>query len=149
MWCNVFFQKFVVTELHARTWAEPNSYENLSILENLVITWLYTARPSAPQPMFNSLFLPIDNSLGAQMQPDIAYSCCDQLTAVKTGYPLTVSRAQVSTHRGRVFCNIFPQEPYYGSWFPGLSYNKEHNTPNSFLIVLESTTLMLKFNSRV
>ena len=28
-------------------------------------------------------------SLGVQVQPDIAHPCCDQLTAVKTGYPLT------------------------------------------------------------
>ena len=46
-----------------------------------------------------SLFLA---SSGAQVQPDIAHPCCDQLTAVKTEYTLisilTVSRAQVSTH---------------------------------------------------
>ena len=39
--------------------------------------------------MFNLTFLAIDSSLGGQVQPDIAYSCYDQLTAVKTGYPLT------------------------------------------------------------
>ena len=46
-----------------------------------------------------------DSSLGAQEDwccTHIAHQCCDQLTAVKTGYHLTVSRAQVSTHRSRV-----------------------------------------------
>ena len=41
------------------------------------------------------------------MQPDIAHQCCDQLTAVRTGYPLISItlpyRGLVSTHRGRVF----------------------------------------------
>ena len=33
-------------------------------------------------PMFNL-------TLSIRVQPDIAHPCCDQLTAVKTGYPLT------------------------------------------------------------
>ena len=50
-----------------------------------------TVRPSAPQgnQCVISQFLAIDSSLGGQVQPDIAHPCCDQLTAVKTGYPLT------------------------------------------------------------
>ena len=44
----------LLPELHARACAEPHSQENLSILENLVITWPYNERPtddrrSAPQ----------------------------------------------------------------------------------------------------
>ena len=63
--------------------------------ENLVITWPYTARPparpSAPQGTQCSIshFLA---SLGAQEDwycTHIAHQCCDQLTTVKTGYPLT------------------------------------------------------------
>ena len=44
------------------------------------------------------------------MQPDIAHPCCDKLTAIKTGFPvtmqyhLTVLQAQVLTHRG---CQYF------------------------------------------
>ena len=37
------------------------------------------------------------------MQPDIAHPCCDQLTAVKIGYPLTTSPDRIAgsglTHR--------------------------------------------------
>ena len=45
----------------------------------------------------------------------IARQCCDQLTAVKTGYPLTsitwpVSRAQLSTCRGGVFFYVSRRE---------------------------------------
>ena len=47
---------------------------------------------TARQPMFNL-------TLSIRVQPDIAHPCCEQLTAVKTGYPdqyhLIVSRAQV------------------------------------------------------
>ena len=52
-------------------------------------------------------------SLGAQEDwycTHIAHQCCDQLTAVNKvsadQYHLTVSRAQVSTHRGRVFFEV-------------------------------------------
>ena len=48
-------------------------------------------RPCAPQrnQCFKvSHFLAIDSSLGAQVQTDI-HPYCDQLTALKTGYPLT------------------------------------------------------------
>ena len=47
-----------------------------------------TDRPNAPQgnQYLISHFL---TSLEAQVQPDVAHPCCDQLTAVKTGYPLT------------------------------------------------------------
>ena len=44
-----------------------------------------TIRPSAPQGN-QCLFSHFLASLGAQ---EIAHQCCDQLTAVKTGYPLT------------------------------------------------------------
>ena len=45
------------------------------------------------------------------MQPDIAHPCCDQLTAVQNRvsvdqYHLTLSRAQVSIHRDRVFFEV-------------------------------------------
>ena len=36
----------LLPELHARACAEPHSQENLSILENLVITWPYNERPT-------------------------------------------------------------------------------------------------------
>ena len=78
-----------------RAWAEPHSWVNLPIPENLVITWLYTTRPparlsvrpSAPQGNQCSIshFLV---SLGAQENwycTHIAHQYCDQLTAVKTG----------------------------------------------------------------
>ena len=39
--------------LRARVWAEPHSQENLSILENLVITWLYTDHLCASAPRGN------------------------------------------------------------------------------------------------
>ena len=80
-----------------------------------MITWPHTDHlcPSAPRrnQRLISHFLAIDSSLGAQVQPDNAHPCCDQLTAVKTGYPLTsnnlaVPRAQVSAHRGRVFFEV-------------------------------------------
>ena len=45
----------------------------------------------------------------AQVQPDIAHPCCDQLTAVKTGHP-PVSPNRIAgsglTHRGRVFLKL-------------------------------------------
>ena len=88
---SIFLRSIGFTaQLYARAWAKPHSQENLSILENLVITWQYTdRRPSvrtAGKPIFN---LAEDSSLGAQVQPDIAHPCCDQLTPVKTGYLLT------------------------------------------------------------
>ena len=68
---------------------------------------------SAPRrnQRFISHFLAMDGSLGSLVQPDIAHPSCDQLKAVKTGYPLTsnhlaVPRAQVSAHRGRVFFEV-------------------------------------------
>ena len=42
-----------------------------------------------------SLFLAIDSSLGAQVQPDIAHPCCDQLTAVKTGSGVDPQRSSI------------------------------------------------------
>ena len=64
---------------------------NLPIREISVIRWLTPDRPSAPQWNQCSIshFLA---SLGAQENwycTHIAHQCCGQLTAVKTGYPLT------------------------------------------------------------
>ena len=76
------------------------------IPENLVITWLYTARPLPARPSSpQENQCPISHflaSLGAQENwyyTHITYQCCDQLTAVRTGYPLT-SNPQVPTQRG-------------------------------------------------
>ena len=82
----------IMAELRGRSApAKHHWYVNLPIPENLVITWPYTARPSAPQGNQCSIshFLA---SLGAQEDwycTHIAHQCCDQLTAVKTGYLLT------------------------------------------------------------
>ena len=78
-----------------RARAEPHSSVNLPIPENLVIPWPYTARlppvrPHHREPMFNLTFSSC--GLGAQENwycTHIAHQCCDQLTAVKTRYPLT------------------------------------------------------------
>ena len=64
--------------------------------------------------MFNltlSHFLATDSSLGANVQPVTAHPCCDQLNSCQNivsadHCPLTVSQAQVSTHRGRVFLKL-------------------------------------------
>ena len=90
-------------------------WSNLPIRGNLVIRWPYTDRPTdrppkrpsvctTGMPMFT---LTLCSYFGS---PLIAYQCCDQLTAVKTRHPLTsitVSRAQVSTHPGWVFFEVF------------------------------------------
>ena len=59
-------------------------------------------------------------SLGAQNSwstaDNIGHQCCDKLTAAKLGYPLTsittisVSRAQVSTHRSQVFFEVIRRQ---------------------------------------
>ena len=54
-----------------------------------------TARASSAPQGNQCLIAQFLASLGAQVQPYIAHPCCDQLTAVKTGHPLIVSRAQV------------------------------------------------------
>ena len=53
-----------------------------------------------------SMFNLIHSTGKVIMHTSIGHQCCDQLTAVKTGYPLTsitVSRAQVLTHRCQIF----------------------------------------------
>ena len=53
-----------------------------------------------------SMFNPIQSTGKLIMHTSLGHQCCDQLTAVKTEYPLTsitVSRAQVLTHRGQIF----------------------------------------------
>ena len=64
-------------------------WSNLPIRENSVITWPYTDRPperpsvrTTGTPMFS---LTLSSYFGS---PLIAHQCCDQLTAVKTRYPL-------------------------------------------------------------
>ena len=71
----------------------------LPLRENLVITWPYTEQPSnrPSAPHWSQCLIPhFLASLGAQEQLDIAlifphfaHQCCDHLTAVKTGCPLT------------------------------------------------------------
>ena len=75
------------------TWATSvRKWSKLPMRENLVITWPYTDWPPARQrpsirttgtPMFT---LAHSRFLGS---PLIAHQCCDQLTAVKTRYPLS------------------------------------------------------------
>ena len=49
------------------------------------------ARPSVrPHHRQTNYLKPFLASLGAQVQLDSAHPCCDQLTTVKTGYPLTI-----------------------------------------------------------
>ena len=90
--------------------AEHHGWVNLPIPENLVITWPYTdrtnGRPSAPQEN-QCLLLHFLASLGAQEKTDCTSmwwsidSCQDRVAADQ--YHLTVSGAQLSTHRRRVF----------------------------------------------
>ena len=91
-------QFLIIAELsHARRasgapWVRK--WSNLPIRGNLVITWPYTDRPTdrppkrpsvctTGMPMFT---LTLCSYFGS---PLIAHQCCDQLTAVKTRYPLT------------------------------------------------------------
>ena len=84
---------------------------NLPIPQNLVITRPYTAsdRPSAPQA-YQCLLSHFLATLGAQEKADCTSmlssidSCQNRVSADQ--YHLTVSRAQVSTHRGRVFFEV-------------------------------------------
>ena len=93
--------------------AEHHGCLNLPIPENLVIKWPFTertnGRSSAPQAnqCLLSHFLA---SLGAQEKTDYASmlcsidSCQDRVAADQ--YHLTVTRAQLSTHQGRVFFDV-------------------------------------------
>ena len=97
------------------SWA--HSLLNLPIPENLVITWPYTDRPSAPQDnqCLLSHFL---TTLGAQEETDCTWmlwsidSCQNKVFADQ--YHLTVWRAQVLTHRDRVLFWSYPLTSY---WF--------------------------------
>ena len=67
------------------------SLVNLPIPENLLITWPYTDRPIVVRPhkrktnvYFHTFYLLLE-----PRRKLIAHQCCDQLTAVKIGYPLT------------------------------------------------------------
>ena len=88
--------------------------EHLPIQEIWVITWSYALLTVRPHHRLTNVqsqhFLA---SLGAQENwccTHIAHQCCDHLTAVKQvsadQYHLTVSPAQVSTHRVRVFFEV-------------------------------------------
>ena len=73
-----------------RSLAEHHGCVNLLITENSVITWPYNRandRLSAPQekPMFTHTF----KLVWERRKKLIAHQCCDQMTAVKTGHPLT------------------------------------------------------------
>ena len=108
-----------ISELHARAkraWAEPHSWGNLLIPENLVITWP-TDCPSAPQ-VYQCLLSHFLATLGDQEEADCTSmlssidSCQNRVSADE--YHLTVSRAQLSSHQGRVFCWSYPPTIY---WF--------------------------------
>ena len=73
-------------------WVRKSS--NLPIRENLVITWPYTDwPPSRPpeRPSVRTTGIPMFTLKHSRFfgSPLIAHQCCDQLTAVKTRYPLT------------------------------------------------------------
>ena len=52
----------------------------------------------------------------------IAHPCCDQLTPVKTRYPLTISRAQVySSSKSRVFLKLTADQVLVFDWIAGSS----------------------------
>ena len=84
-------------------------YGKLPIRENLVITWPYTDRPSAPQA-YQCLLSHFLATLGAQEKTDCTSmlwsidSCQNKVSADQ--YHLAVSRAEVSTHAGRIFLKL-------------------------------------------
>ena len=47
--------------------------------------WLSCDQTPTAQPSISHFLA----NLGAQVQPDIAHPCCDKLTAIKTGFPVT------------------------------------------------------------
>ena len=78
---------------------EHDRYINLPIPENLLITWP-TDRPSAPQALWQP------------RRKLIAHQCCGQLTAFKTGYPLT---RITWLYRG-LRCRPIKVEYFFGSY---------------------------------
>ena len=135
VWCCAEILRVYSGAPHAReapAWAEPHSLVNLPIPENLVITWLYTDRrpltanrPSVRttgQPMFTLTLLA---SLGAQEKTNCTSmlwsieSCQNRASADQ--YHLTVTRAQVSTHRGGVFFWSYPLTNYQFEMIAGSS----------------------------
>ena len=119
-----------------RCFAVNNCY--LRLRENLVIMWPYTEqpsnRPSAPH-WIQCLIPHFLASLGAQEQLDIAlifphfaHQCCDHLTAVKTGYPLT---SIAWPYRGLRYRPIeidffwsYPLTSYY--WIRNRTFNRKY-----------------------
>ena len=90
-----------------RKWSTP-------IRENLVITWPYTDRPTE-RPSVRTTGIPLFTLARSSYfgSPLIAHQCCDQWSidscqnkVSADQYHLTVSRAQVSTHPGRVFFEV-------------------------------------------
>ena len=92
-------------------------FSPVPILENLVITWPYTDRPTErasdrpPAPQGNQCLLShFLASLGDQEETHCTSmlwsidSCQNRVSADQ--YHLTVPRAQVSSHRGRVFLKL-------------------------------------------
>ena len=71
-------------------WAEPQREGNLSIPENLIITWPYTERTTVrPHHRETNVYSHTFWLVWEPRRKLIAHQCCDQLTTVKTGYPLT------------------------------------------------------------
>ena len=90
------------SQLGKISWLATSTLANkcyLPLRENLVITWPYTEQPSnrPSAPHWSQCLIPhFLACLGAQEQLDIAlifphfaHQCCDHLTVVKTGHPLT------------------------------------------------------------
>ena len=88
--CHNVTKMRILAELRARASVAPLLSKSIHPRKfgNHVTVHRPPDRPSWPQgnECWISHFLA---SLGAQVQLDIAHPCCDQLTAVKTRYPLT------------------------------------------------------------
>ena len=90
-----------------RAWAQPHSLVNLPMPENLLFTWGPPACPSAPQGSQCSI-----SHFLANLRARENWYCTSMLWSIDScenrvsadHYHLTVSRVQVSIHRGQVFC---------------------------------------------
>ena len=122
-----FVHSKVADQQQIPTTDEPHSLVNLPIPENLVITWPYTDRPPTVRPHHKktNVYCHILASLGAQEKTNCTSmlwsidSCQNRVSADQ--YHLTVPRAQVSTHRGRVLFWSYPLTNYQFQMIAGSS----------------------------
>ena len=82
---NLIHIFYFLAKHHARARVAPKlrNFGYLSIPEILVVTWLFFR--TTGKPTWNVTL----SSLCGKPQPEISHPGCGQLTAVKTGYPLT------------------------------------------------------------